>query len=101
MVGPAVRETPRARCQPRALLALLALACAACAPRQVRPNEYSAWTNGFVYGLIGSSSLDVRDVCTSGSARRVAVEQSGATTLLTLVSLGLYTPRKVRIHCRP
>lgn len=96
-----VRKTARARWRPRALLALVGVSCGACAPRQVRPDEYSAWVNGFGFGLFGSRALDVRDVCPSGSARQVEVEQTAATVSLTLVSVGLYTPRQVRIHCRP
>jgi hypothetical protein len=95
-----VRETPRARWKPRALLALTALSCWGCAPREVRPGEYQAWVNGFGFGLIGERELDVRDVCRSGRARGVAVEQTATTTLVTLLSLGLYSPRQVRIRCR-
>ena len=67
----------------------------------MKPNEYAAWVNGFGFGLFGSRSIDVRDVCQSGVARRVAVEQTPTTTVLTLVSLGVYTPRQVRIRCQP
>jgi hypothetical protein len=95
-----VRETPRARWDRCALLALTLLTCGACAPREVKPNEYRAWVNGFGFGLFGSRSLDVRDVCPSGSAERVAVEQTASTTVLTLVSFGLYSPRQVRIRCQ-
>jgi len=85
----------------RALLALAALSLGACAPREVRPQEYQAWVNGFVFGLVGQRSLDVRDVCPSGSARQVEVRQTATTTLLTVASFGLYSPRQVRIRCRP
>ncbi len=72
-----------------------------CAPHLVRPNEYRAWSNGFVYGAFGQRAFDVRDICASGKAREVEVEQSAGTVLLTLFSLGLYTPRQVRVRCAP
>jgi hypothetical protein len=67
----------------------------------VRPNEYAAWVNGFAFGTLGSRSLDVRDVCPSGVAKGVAVEQTPVTAVLTVVSIGFYTPRQLRIRCRP
>jgi hypothetical protein len=103
MVAPqSVRETARVPLKPRDCLALVlaALLALACAPREVRPGEYRAWVNGFGYGLVGSRALDVRDVCASGGAERVEVRQTAGTVAASALSLGLYTPRQVRIHCR-
>jgi hypothetical protein len=56
--------------------------------------------NGFAFGLVGSHAVDVRDVCPSGEATLVRTRQSFATVTLSVVSLGLYTPRQVELHCR-
>ncbi len=92
---------PSAHVRNAAIIALgFALGCG-CAPRLVRQNEYRAWVNGFVYGAFGSHDLDVRDVCASGRARQVDVEHSAGTVLATAFSLGLYTPRQIRVRCLP
>ncbi len=71
-----------------------------CTPHAVRPQVYRAWVNGFAFGLVGSRAVDVRDVCPSGEATLVRTRQSFATVTLSVVSLGLYTPRQVELHCR-
>jgi hypothetical protein len=73
---------------------------AACTPHAVRPHVYRAWVNGFAFGLIGDRAVDVRDVCASGDATLVRTRQSFATVTLSVVSVGLYTPRQIELHCR-
>jgi hypothetical protein len=82
----------------------LVLTCAAlsagCTPHAVRPQVYRAWVNGFAFGMIGSRGVDVRDVCPSGEATLVRTRQTVATVALSVVSVGLYTPRQMELHCR-
>lgn len=64
-------------------------------------SEHSAWTHHFLFGSIASSHVDVRDVCVSGRARRVETGGDALTVLVGVASLGIYTPREVRITCGP
>lgn len=58
----------------------------------------SFWRHEFVYGLIGSAELDLRDVCAGNQAH---IETGGnlLTTAVSLVSAGLYTPRTLFVRC--
>jgi len=68
-------------------------------PQAIRGVEHDQWTNFFVFGLVGEQNLDVHQFCPDG---RVAEVQTGANFLTGIVSLftiGIYTPRKVYVTC--
>jgi hypothetical protein len=83
-----------------ALVLAHTLLATACTPHAVRPQVYRVWANGFAFGLIGTRAVDVRDVCPSREAALVRTQQSFATVSLSIVSLGVYTPREIELHCR-
>lgn len=60
--------------------------------------ERDVWVDEYVYGLVGSPELDVRDYCGAQPAR-VGLFENGWSFTLTLLSLGLYTPRVATIAC--
>lgn len=60
--------------------------------------RHEAWTDFFLFGLVGEEELDVRTYCPSGA---VEVRTGGnvGTVLVTVATLGIYAPRKVYIRC--
>ena len=64
-----------------------------------RPAEqHQVWLDQYVFGLVGSPEVDVREFCRDGSAR-VGVFENGWAFGVTLLSLGIYTPRVAAITC--
>jgi len=63
------------------------------------PRSESFWQHQYVYGLLGSAELDLRDVCPSGAAQ---IETGGdvLTTAVSLLSVGIYTPRTLVVRCQ-
>lgn len=59
----------------------------------------STWTNYWVFGLAGVAEIDVRDYCPDGDVRLVRTGGNVATGLVSVVTMGIYTPRKVWIEC--
>jgi hypothetical protein len=85
----------------RATLPCLALGVmlAGCAAQ--RPSVRSVWLPAYVFGAFGGGDLDVRDYCPSGSAEELSVGSSWATLGVSVATIGIYTPREVRLRCAP
>lgn len=65
----------------------------------VRGEEHDQWTTFFLYGLIGTEEVDVKEFCPNGD---VAVVRTGAnfgTGFVSAITLGIYTPHKVYVTC--
>jgi hypothetical protein len=56
------------------------------------------WLDGFLFGLVGSGEVDTRFFCESGPAK-VGVYTNAGTWALTVLSLGIYTPKKAAVTC--
>jgi hypothetical protein len=89
----------------RALL-LCALALGGCYkatfirdPDVVRGEEHDQWTNFFIFGLVGEQDLDVHQFCPGGRIAEVQTGGNFLTGLVSLVTIGIYTPRKVYVTC--
>jgi hypothetical protein len=70
---------------------------AACAAQ--RPEARSVWLPTYAFGALGGGDLDVRDHCPQGAMRELSVGSSWATLGVSLATLGVYTPREVRVTC--
>ena len=77
----------------------MCLVLSACAAR--RQGARSVWLHAYVFGAIGGGDADVRDLCASGSARELSVGSTWATLGVSVVTLGVYTPREVKVLCAP
>ncbi len=70
-------------------------------PSQVkREPTHEEWSDHFVFGLVGDKEYDTRQWCPEGTA----VTRTGGnvgTSALTVVTLGIYAPRKVYVTCEP
>ncbi len=63
-----------------------------------REPTHEEWSNHYVFGLVGDKEYDTRDWCPNG----VAMARTGGnvgTSSLTIVTLGIYAPRKVYVTC--
>ena len=59
------------------------------------------WLPSYVFGMFGEPALDVRDVCASGAATNIGVGANVGTVTVSVLTLGIYTPRKVWVACAP
>jgi len=56
------------------------------------------WVPGWIFGLVANDEVDVRKDCPMGVAM-VETEQSFLNGIVSLVTIGIYTPQHVRITC--
>jgi hypothetical protein len=61
----------------------------------------SVWLPTYLFGSIGGGDLDVRDVCASGSAEELSIGSSLSTLGVSVLTLGVYTPREAKVRCAP
>lgn len=57
-----------------------------------------AWVSTWLWGLVAAKPIDVRQQCPGGVAV-VETQQSFVNGLVGAVTLGIYTPQRVRITC--
>jgi hypothetical protein len=61
--------------------------------------EHNEWASFFLFGLVGDYELDVRDFCPNGDVHEITTGTNFLTWLVSTVTIGIYTPRKVNIWC--
>lgn len=68
--------------------------------RSVTPGvEHDEWTDFFLFGLVGHERVEVSRFCPSGEVAMVRTGGNFGTGLVGVVTLGIYTPRKVYVTC--
>lgn len=65
---------------------------------RARTPDHEEWTSFWAFGLVGQAELDIRRYC-GGPAARVRTGGNAATGIVAVLTLGVYTPRKVYIYC--
>jgi hypothetical protein len=58
------------------------------------------WVAGYFFGIWGTAELDVRDDCPTTGAGTVRIGASWTTVLVSVATIGMYTPREVRVQCK-
>ncbi len=83
------------------LLCVLLSGCTATfrEPRLAGGESHSEWTPSYVFGLFGRAEIDVRDHCPSGRVREIETGANVATIGISLLTIGIYTPRRVVVTC--
>jgi hypothetical protein len=84
-------------------LASSALALIGCAP-VLQSNAGSTeryWLPAYAFGAVAGGELDLRDVCRSGRAEELAIGATWLTVGVSVLTLGVYTPREARVRCAP
>ena len=59
---------------------------------------YDEWTDHYLFGTIGDEEFDTREICPAGTT---AVQTGGnvGTVTITILTIGIYAPRKVYFTC--
>ena len=68
-------------------------------PNVVKGVEHEEWTDFFVFGIVGTQQVDVRQFCPTGDVAMVRTGGNFGTGLIGAITLGIYTPRKVYVSC--
>jgi len=74
--------------------------CASTAARGAVAATHDHWLSGYMLGIWGKAELDVREDCPQTGAASVRVGATWTTLAITVVTLGIYAPREVRVQCR-
>ena len=56
------------------------------------------WTNGFFWGAVGDT-IDTGAVCNGRPVTRVTTDRSFGNAVVSWVTLGIYTPSRMRVTC--
>lgn len=67
--------------------------------KAVRGEEHDQWTTFFLYGLIGTEEVDVKEFCPDGNAAVIRTGGNFGTGFVGAITFGIYTPRKVYVTC--
>jgi len=68
-------------------------------PKLVRGLEHDLWSDFYLFGLIGNEQFDVQQFCEKRPVAEVRTGGNFATSLVSYLTLGIYTPRKVYVTC--
>jgi hypothetical protein len=69
------------------------------ASNTVPGERHDEWASYFLFGIVGEHTIDVREFCGRAELHEVTTGTNFLTWLTTLVTLGIYSPRKVNITC--
>jgi len=80
---------------------LLTTGCAASFvdPRVPAGEESTEWLDFYLIGAVGREHVDVRNHCATARAHEVRVGGNILTVGVSILTLGIYTPRKATITC--
>jgi hypothetical protein len=65
----------------------------------VKGAEHEEWTDFFVFGMVGSEQIDVKKFCANGDAAVIRTGGNVGTGVISVLTIGIYTPRKVYVTC--
>jgi hypothetical protein len=54
--------------------------------------------NFFIFGLVGEHDIQAAQICPTGVAK-IRTTETGVNVLLTIITLGIYSPRTAQITC--
>lgn len=57
------------------------------------------FANGFVYGLVPPPTVDAMNECGNAGVARVETQQSFVNGLVSVLTLGIYTPWSIDVLC--
>ncbi|WP_394836128.1 Bor family protein [Pendulispora rubella] len=61
--------------------------------------KHEEWNSFFFWGLAGEAEVNVADICHQRDAWKIEEGTNGATWFVSLITLGIYSPRKVYVTC--
>ena len=88
-----------------ALIAGGALASTGCykatfhEPQAIAGERHDTWSSFFLWGLVGEERVDARTFCPDADVAMVRTGANAGTAVVSLITLGIYMPRKVYVTC--
>jgi hypothetical protein len=68
-------------------------------PSVVKGAEHEESTDFFVFGMVGTEQIDVKKFCANGDAAVIRTGGNVGTGVIGVLTIGIYTPRKVYVTC--
>lgn len=68
-------------------------------PSAVKGVERDQWLDFFVFGIVGEQNLDIKQFCADGRVAEVQTHGNFGTGVVSVLTIGIYTPRKVTVTC--
>ncbi|OLE62946.1 MAG: hypothetical protein AUG04_07585 [Deltaproteobacteria bacterium 13_1_20CM_2_69_21] len=68
-------------------------------PNAVKGMEQDKWLDFWLWGLVNEQEMDVKQFCPDGRVAQVVTGGNFGTGIVTLLTLGIYAPRKVYVTC--
>ena len=68
-------------------------------PQVTSGNHYEEWVNFYLFGLVGDEVIDVHKYCPPDGVAVVRTGANAGTGFVSIITLGIYTPRKVYVTC--
>ena len=68
-------------------------------PNAVKGVEHDKWVDYWLWGLVNDQEVDVRQFCPDGRVAQVWTGGDFVSGLVNIVTLGIYSPRKVFVTC--
>jgi len=65
----------------------------------VKGAEHDRWLDFWVFGLVNEQNVNVREFCPDGRIAEVQTHGNFGTGIVSVLTLGIYTPRKVTVTC--
>jgi len=53
----------------------------------------------YIGGLVGEPTVDVKKACNGGEAKQMQARTTFVNGLVSVLTLGIYTPRTARVWC--
>jgi hypothetical protein len=64
-----------------------------------RDANYDSSQAFFFWGLAGEKHIDVREICDKRQVEQLQTQRSFVDGVLTVITLGIYSPRTARVWC--
>ena len=61
--------------------------------------SHDGWGHFFLWGLVGSKTVAVHELCANGQVARIQTKFSFGNMFLYFITAGLYAPRKWEVDC--
>ncbi|HTO95803.1 MAG TPA: hypothetical protein VMK66_02060 [Myxococcales bacterium] len=68
-------------------------------PGAVKGVEQDKWLDFWFWGLVNEQNVDVEQFCPEGKVAQVVTGGNFGTGIVSLLTIGIYSPRKVWVTC--
>jgi hypothetical protein len=92
----------------RVCLVALVVVATGCYSVTARPNggfkvaskpTFEQRQDFYLWGLVGEAHIDTKAVCSRGQATQTQSQATVVDSLMTLVTLGIYSPESAKVWC--